>query len=558
MNFQDYGIEVVDYLRPTTYEDKRFHLDWDLDTFKDMDKAANIAKGVIESNGKIALVTDYDCDGLTSAVVLTRYFTTILNYKNTVTLTNRRTQGNGINSVLLQQILEEHDKSPIALVITADHGAGNNKEFGILEKSKNIRVIYTDHHHIPADNYPSNASAVINVMREDNNFHNGFKGISGCHTALLLCAAIHRALGYDLKDLNPLLFYSGLSTVVDQMPMTSDYNRALVRAGMRTFDFRADEGEKLIREKLDIPAMPKQKQLSWTIGPFINSGNRCGTESAVFSGICYGREDALSYALQENRRKKNNQKEVIEAATSSIHKVYGSKLYDQFGLIVEIDTDYGIAGPVANSIGDTFNRPTIAFRANPDETVLMGSGRGIWPELNLLEVLDKIKQKHSDIIIKAAGHKGACGIEIYASKIGIFRKVFSDTIQEMVGGKIPKSILKVLPIEGKDIHLGLALKIEEYGPYGNGLDAPVLMSRLKLKKSYPLGTNGRGCVFERVGKSTISGVYFFERDNGVTPDNWNDKMEVDQYYYVVYDYQLDYRNKNYGGSMFIKDIIKDV
>jgi len=84
------------------------------------------------------------------------------------------------------------------------------------------------------------------------------------------------------------------------------------------------------------------------------------------------------------------------------------------------------------------------------------------------------------------------------------------------------------------------------------------MSRLKLKKSYPLGTNGRGCVFERVGKSTISGVYFFERDNGVTPDNWNDKMEVDQYYYVVYDYQLDYRNKNYGGSMFIKDIIKDV
>ena len=56
-----------------------------------MNKVANIAKGVIESNGKIALVTGYDCDGLTSAVVLTRYFTTILNYKNTVTLTNRRT-----------------------------------------------------------------------------------------------------------------------------------------------------------------------------------------------------------------------------------------------------------------------------------------------------------------------------------------------------------------------------------------------------------------------------------------------------------------------------------
>ena len=545
---EDKGIRLIN-LTPTTVE-HGFQLDYDIENFLDLELASKLVIEAIEANKRIALVSDYDCDGITSNIVASKFFKEYLKYENTISIVNKRNWGNGLNKNLLSSIRDENNKAKIDLVISFDHTIGNNKEIGWLKNAIGCKYILTDHHTIPKE-YPSNADVVINIMRNEQKFiQPGFKSISGCHTGFLLCIKIYKDLNKNIKDLYPLLYYSAISTVVDQMDMNTTYNRELVKTGLHCV-VNKDPSNLLLSRKLDLPILPLNKNIGWTIGPYINSGNRCGTEEQVFTGILQADERCFNLSLQENLRKKEEQKELITQASLAYLEKYDGT---EFGVAITVDSLYGIAGVLANKLGENINRPCIVFRSNPDDTILLGSGRAIWKDLNLLNILKSIQDKFADVIIKVAGHQGACGIEIYTEKLDIFRKLFSDAVKQAVNNKIPKEYLSATYIENKDIHLGLALQVEENGPYGFNKETPLFISKLKYLKSFAI-PNGRIINFARDNKTILSGVYFFDRDNGLTEDNFTSKIKSNTDYYIVFEYQLGYKNNKYQLDLSIKDII---
>lgn len=530
----------------------KLDLQFELDKYKDIDVVNKIIK-LMEDKKKILCACDYDCDGLTSGIVLFKYFNNILKYEYVEALPNQRKNGNGFNSEYVQEILDMNREEKISLIATSDQGSLNDESFTILKNQGAILTLVTDHHECPEGTRARNVIGFINPMREDNFV---FKGISGCHVAFNLCVAIHRALGRDEKELYLLLPYVGISTVVDQMPLNNIHNRAMYDVGMRQLAKREDYSFNRLEKMLSLPKVPKDKNISWSIGPFFNSGNRCSTERTVFRGFIEPEDNIerfLVYANQENNRRKSNQREVVAQAIAKVDEVY-SDMSNVFGIVVDIVTDYGIAGPVASQVGETYNRPTIVFRANKDNTILMGSGRNIL-NINLLGILQDLKALRPDIVIKAAGHMGACGVEIYTQYLDEFRKIFSDRVREELNGKIPVSDLNVLTyINPARLSLAFALQIESLAPFGNKWDTPLFITKMKFKSSFNAGKS-KFCNFYRFGNTTITGIYNFERNNGLTLANWNEKMLPDKNYYVVFSAALGFYRNKYSLDLSIKDII---
>ena len=320
-------VEIIkeDWIRGKEFKDSWLPSEG-IDSFLDLELAGKLVIQAMEQQERIALVTDYDCDGICSAVMSRKFFLDYLGYKNIVTIVNRRNWGNGLNQHLLENIIAEHRENKIGLAISFDHTIGNEVEIRKLKNMTGMKYVLTDHHSITKV-YPKSADAVVNVMRQDNFFLNGMKGISGCHTGYLLCAMIYKLLGKDVQDLYPLSLYSGITTVVDQMDMSHEYNARVVRSGMRSCDIKEPSCRGLITE-LDLPLMLKNKNLGWGIGPYINSGNRCNLEPEVFTSIMEADERCYQVATLENKRKKEEQKEISEKIYNKLLEEKVEVLYD--------------------------------------------------------------------------------------------------------------------------------------------------------------------------------------------------------------------------------------
>lgn len=530
-----------------------YKMDRDLFKLKDIELAADYIVTYIYANKRILLVTDYDCDGISSAIVLTKFFKDILKYDNCETVVNRRKNGNGINNTLLTQIIEKDEIIKVDLIITADHGSTDDEAYRIL-KARGIDVIVTDHHEVPKE--LENAHAFINVMREGSEY---FKGTSGCHVAFLLCVAITLKLEKDLNLLDILLPYVGISTVVDQMPMNNQHNRNVVKSGINIINKKIDFNFEIFKKKIKLGFKLRTKDIGFKIGPFFNSGNRTNMEEEIFQAFTDKDEnkinDLLSLGLLFNGRRKDEQKKMTSELEEQLYSVYPN-IKETFGVALTLNSTYGIAGPIASQIGANIYRPIIIFKENGyNDSILSGSGRAII-DINILEVIKELQQEYPNIIIKSGGHAKAFGIDIYKNKLDQFRELFSKKIKDKTNGVIPTYTYNVVKeLNPKDIGLDLYYEIEELSPYGNNYEEPLFISELEYDKHYNIGV-GSNIKFKKNKNSFISGIYFF--NNNLTRDEFETNILPGKKCKVIYTLSLSSYPTNDKITYMITLDIKDL
>src|SRR3989344_6904428 len=107
----------------------------------DMERARDRVIRAIQDNEHVVVFSDYDCDGLPGAVLLSDFFTRI-NYQNvSFCIPHRHDEGFGLNPGAIEEIAARGAK----LMITVDCGIANTEEVA-LANEKGIDVIITDHH----------------------------------------------------------------------------------------------------------------------------------------------------------------------------------------------------------------------------------------------------------------------------------------------------------------------------------------------------------------------------------------------------------------------------
>ncbi|MBD3810578.1 MAG: DHH family phosphoesterase, partial [Sulfuricurvum sp.] len=148
---------------------------------KDAQKGAERLARAIRSGERIALVGDYDVDGVTSTAIVKRFFD-LIPYPLITTIPNRFTDGYGVSKNLLERVDAD-------LIFTVDNGI-NAIEAAKVCKSRGIDLIITDHH-TPGDTLPS-AYAIINPKQHDCPYP--FKEICGAQVGWLLMGLLKQEL----------------------------------------------------------------------------------------------------------------------------------------------------------------------------------------------------------------------------------------------------------------------------------------------------------------------------------------------------------------------------
>ena len=104
---------------------------------KDIYKGANRIKEAIERNEHIAIVGDYDVDGVVSSVILAEFFDDLGVKNYLVKIPNRFKDGYGLNPEIIDELA-----SDVSLIITVDNGISANEAASICKEKR-----HRSHHH---------------------------------------------------------------------------------------------------------------------------------------------------------------------------------------------------------------------------------------------------------------------------------------------------------------------------------------------------------------------------------------------------------------------------
>jgi len=125
---------------------------------KDMDKAVKAINKAIESFELICVYGDYDCDGVTSTVVLYNYLESM--GANVMYYIPERDDGYGLNREAVKMLSEQG----VSLIVTVDNGVSAIDEAEYIYEL-GMKLVVTDHHQPPAT--LPRAEAVVDPHRID-------------------------------------------------------------------------------------------------------------------------------------------------------------------------------------------------------------------------------------------------------------------------------------------------------------------------------------------------------------------------------------------------------
>ncbi len=175
----------------------------------DMEVAVERIMTAKQSGEKVAVWSDYDCDGIPGGVLLTEFFRAI-GIDTTHYIPDRHAEGYGLNNEGLATLAQ----AGVTLVVTVDLGTTDVEPIAFA-KTKGIDVIVTDHHLEPAQ--LPDALAIINPKLKTSRYP--FDGLCGAGVAWKLAQAIqqkHKLLGEGQENARAGVKHSSLPGLTRQ------------------------------------------------------------------------------------------------------------------------------------------------------------------------------------------------------------------------------------------------------------------------------------------------------------------------------------------------------
>jgi len=484
--------EQVDFLNPN-YD--KLHDPLEL---PDMERARGRVIKAIKDNEHIVVFSDYDCDGLPGAVVLSDFFARI-GYENiSFYIPHRHDEGFGLNEEAIKEIAERGAK----LLITVDCGIAGNKEVALANKL-GIDVIITDHHK-PNPVLPD-AYAIVNQNREDSLYP--FKGLCGAAVAFKLVQAIIARETFGIKPGMEKwsLDMVAIATLSDMVPLLGE-NRILTRFGLSVLRKSPRPGLAAIFKRMNMDqSTVSEDDITFMITPRINAASRMGVPEDAFNLLrTKDYEEAERLAL--HLEKINNERKGVVA---SVVKEAKSRLVSReviSGVIVIGNPEWrpSLLGLVANSLVEEYERPVFAWGRSGDGT-LKGSCRS-YNGYDLFVLMSAA----SDAFIEFGGHSGAGGFSVTLESLTTLEERLSKAIPDLKAS--PVSIdSSLLDINMNDIGENLWDLVSSFAPFGMGNKKPIFkISQAEIKSIRQFGKeNNHLEITFNGGNKEIKAISFF-------------------------------------------------
>ena len=450
---QGYGKEQFKYIKnPPEMNDK-----W---LMNDMKKTISL----IDKSKYIAVIGDYDTDGITATTVIVSALRKI-GKKVTYFIPNRFTDGYGLNVNLVNKSIE----SGADTILTVDNGIA---AYDAVQHAKDVglTVIVTDHHNIvklpPAD-------AIVHPALGEYPFSN----ISGCQVAYKIAMALFEIYHIHDEDLeNYLLQLSALSIVSDVMPVASknmevNENRKWLMDGLELMNRSPDIH---IIQLMSIYNFKKVDEtvLGFYIIPCINAIGRLKDATFAVDYFLETRLPKQTQMVEEFYRTNEDRKKMVVNQMKILKPRYSPQ--KKAVIIVGEEINEGIIGLVAGRYSS--GKGTVSFcftKASKDgkHFFYKGSGRN---DTNI-SMVKMLEQMPEGIMMGFGGHKDACGLSVYEDKLEDFIAFVNEYSDTHAKPNEPY-VFKLGQEQLKSIENYVSLM----KPFGNGFVLPQVETKFKI------------------------------------------------------------------------------
>lgn len=437
----------------------------------DMPKAASrLAKAIAESE-KIAVWSDYDCDGIPGGVLLHDFLKKVganfLNY-----IPHRHNEGYGVNIPGLEKLASEG----VTLVITVDSGITDNDAVARANEL-GMEVIVTDHHLPSADGLPP-AFAVLNPnAREDETYP--FKGLCGAGVAWkLVCATL--AVGFPGRDLIPegwekwLLDMAGMSTIADMVPLTGE-NRVIATYGLLVMRKSPRIGlQKLAKNARVNQSRIVEEDVGFMLGPRINAASRMGDPRDAFLLLSTTDESEADMLAKKLEALNRSRRATAGAITRAVHdrlmerKARGEELPP---VIAMGDPDWrpGLLGLVANGIAEEYGRPVFLWGREGNAT-MKGSCRSGPGNANVVNLM----RQAGDTFLGFGGHKASGGFSVASDAVFDLEARLAKALSELPKEDEREEVRADLHLAPEAVTKDVLKNLSRLAPFGMGNPKPLV------------------------------------------------------------------------------------
>ncbi|NLY03419.1 MAG: single-stranded-DNA-specific exonuclease RecJ [Campylobacter sp.] len=467
---------------------------------KDTYKAADRIKVAIERNECIAIVGDYDVDGIVSSVILAEFFD-LLGATYQVKIPNRFKDGYGLNSHILDEL------EGVSLIITVDNGI-SAVDAAKACKQKGVDLIITDHH-MPPPELPD-AYAIINPKQHECPFPN--IEICGAEVAWYLVGALKEAckVEYDMANMLDLIV---IAIIADMMELR-DLNRLLVKMGIKKLNSSTRPCFGVIKN-FYAKDFFEFDDISFLIAPLINSTGRMFDATLSYNFLRAKTYKEANYYLdritQLNQNRKDEERMLYE---NSLLKVG-----DNDEIIVTWGDNWheGVIGIVASRLTKTYKRPAIVFSV--DKYRAKGSARSV----GKFDILREISL-HKELLLSFGGHKGAAGIVIEPRRLEEFKIAINSScfLQDLDISPYSDELLG--EIDMSQVDLEMLEILEFFEPYGQKNPKPVFtISNALVKSVKTIGKEENHLKINLEKDGVTAEALFFNYD---TKPNINEEINI--------------------------------
>lgn len=477
----------------------------------------------LENSEKIAIYSDYDCDGIPGATVFSDFFKKI-DYQDVVYyIPHRHKEGYGIHMKAIDSLYAQG----VTLMITVDLGITNIEEIAYAE-SLNMNVIVTDHHlpHVESKNgfdvqILPKAYAVINTKKTGETYPE--KMLCGCATAwkvvcaLLVYTRIKKEEGNTnmwntkIADVSPgwekwSLDMVGLSTIADMVPLLGE-NRTLAYFGLKVLRKSKRPGLKSLLKT----ANTKQEGLTeedvgFTIGPRLNAASRMDTPELAFTLLSTVNPEEGYKTAKILQGLNTDRKESVSGIMKSVHKQI--QVGDMRDVIVIGSSEWsaGVLGLIASKVLDTYARPVFVWGKAEEENILKGSCRSD----GSVSVVDMMLAVPKNIFLHTGGHEMAGGFTLFKEQVHTLEAQILEAYQKT---KIKnyvqtKNIFIDCELPASFVHYKTVDEIDTLAPYGIGYQKPTfLFSNVEISSLRHFGKENNHLEIEVSAQGTPIKVY---------------------------------------------------
>ena len=446
----------------------------------DMGKALTRFFAAMERNERIAIYTDFDCDGVSGATVFSDFLEKI-GYQNAeIYMPHRDMEGYGFH----EQAIRELCARGTTLIITVDVGIAAAAQVCVANEL-GINVIITDHHEV-MNEIPA-AFAIVNPKLSGP----ALSGVEGYPFPHLCGAAVAykfvqaalkegRARGIEAFLKIPegwekwLLDVVAIATIADMVPLIGE-NRILVHFGLRVLRRTRRPGLAALAQATRLRLTEiTEDDIGFSIAPRINAASRMDNPDLALKLLTTQDAHEATQLAAQLEALNAKRKSTVATIVRSAKKRARERFAEDSPVTVLGDTAWkpALLGLAANSLmGD---RGGVVCLWGRD---VAGNLKGSCRSDGSVSLSDLFKNA-PDAFLQFGGHAHAGGFTVSSEQVHTLHEALMQAHEKVAAEKMVRELADLIhdaTLSLSTISDGLIREISLLSPFGIGNPKPVFL-----------------------------------------------------------------------------------